>query len=89
MILLEGFLVRLMIGIIKHPSRRIINAIWITKRMGLYSEELGLLVMFFGSCTLFGLGLLGEYIGKILEESKLRPRFIRNKIIMRGSETSE
>ena len=50
---------------------------------------LGLLVMFFGSCTLFGLGLLGEYIGKILEESKLRPRFIRNKIIMRGSETSE
>ena len=50
---------------------------------------LGLLVMFFGSFTLFGLGLLGEYIGKILEESKLRPRFIRNKIIIRGNETSE
>ena len=50
---------------------------------------LSLLVMFFGSSALFGLGLLGEYIGKILEESKLRPRFIRNKIIIRGSETSE
>ena len=35
MILLEGFLVRLMIGITKNPSRRIINVIWMTKRIGL------------------------------------------------------
>ena len=35
MILLEGFLVRLMIGITKNSSRRIINATWMSKRMGL------------------------------------------------------
>jgi len=44
----------------------------------------GLLVLFFGSTTLFALGILGEYIGKILEETKSRPRFIREKIIIRG-----
>ena len=42
--------------------------------------------MFFGSLSILGLGLLGEYIGKILEEAKRRPRYIRNKIILRGNE---
>ncbi len=46
---------------------------------------LSLLVMFFGSSTLLGLGLLGEYIGKILEETKARPHFIRKYIINRGN----
>ena len=32
MILLEGFLVRLMIGISKNPSRRIINVTFLSKR---------------------------------------------------------
>jgi len=43
-----------------------------------------LLIMFFGSSTLLGIGLLGEYIGKIFEESKARPPFIRRSMIMRG-----
>ena len=30
------------------------------------------------------LGLLGEYIGKIFEETKARPAFIRNSLITRG-----
>ena len=38
MILLEGFLVRLMIGITKNPSRRIINVICLTKRTRLQSH---------------------------------------------------
>ena len=41
MILLEGFLVRLMIGITKNPSRRIINVTWMSKRMGLNSKKNG------------------------------------------------
>jgi dolichol-phosphate mannosyltransferase len=45
---------------------------------------LSLLVMFFGSLTLFGIGLLGEYIGKIFEETKARPAFIRRSLIIHG-----
>jgi dolichol-phosphate mannosyltransferase len=45
---------------------------------------IGLLVLFFGSASLFAIGILGEYIGKILEETKARPRFIRDNIIVRG-----
>ena len=47
---------------------------------------LSLLVMFFGSISIFGIGILGEYIGKILEESKYRPRYIRDKIVINGNE---
>jgi len=45
---------------------------------------LALLVMTFGSITIFSLGLLGEYIGKIFEETKARPAFIQRNIIARG-----
>ncbi|MEH6627068.1 MAG: NAD-dependent epimerase/dehydratase family protein [Motiliproteus sp.] len=45
---------------------------------------ISLLIMFFGSSTIFAIGLLGEYIGKILEETKARPAFIRRSLIMRG-----
>jgi dolichol-phosphate mannosyltransferase len=44
-----------------------------------------LLVMMFGSLTILGLGLLGEYIGKIFEETKARPPFIRRHLIVRGT----
>ena len=46
---------------------------------------LSILVMVFGSLTILGIGLLGEYIGKILEETKGRPPFIRRHIIKRGT----
>jgi polyisoprenyl-phosphate glycosyltransferase len=49
----------------------------------------GLMVLFFGSTSLFSIGILGEYIGKILEETKSRPRFIRDKIIIRGKPSSD
>jgi len=45
---------------------------------------ISLLVMFFGSFTVLGIGLLGEYIGKIFEEAKARPAFIRRSITVRG-----
>ncbi len=43
-----------------------------------------LLVMFFGSINLFGLGILGEYLGKIIVEVKGRPSFIRASLISGG-----
>jgi dolichol-phosphate mannosyltransferase len=44
-----------------------------------------LVSLFFGSATILGLGILGEYIGKILEETKARPPFIRKHIITTGN----
>ena len=46
---------------------------------------ISLLVMFFGSTTILCIGLLGEYIGKIYEETKARPLFIRKSLIVGGN----
>ena len=43
-----------------------------------------LLIMFFGSFTIFAVSLIGEYIAKIFEEVKSRPHFIRRHIIRNG-----
>ena len=43
-----------------------------------------LLILAFGGMNLFAIGIVGEYIGKILIETKARPRFIRERIIRRG-----
>jgi dolichol-phosphate mannosyltransferase len=37
---------------------------------------LGILLLFLTGCQLLGLGILGAYIGRIYEETKLRPKFI-------------
>jgi len=47
-----------------------------------------LAILFFGSVNLLGIAVLGEYIGKILEESKRRPHFIRRNIIKNGEARS-
>lgn len=39
-----------------------------------------ILVMFFGGINLLGISFLGEYISKIFEESKKRPKFIRTMV---------
>jgi dolichol-phosphate mannosyltransferase len=46
-----------------------------------------LFILFFGSLNLFGLGLVGEYVAKIMREVKERPRFIRASIIRHGEVT--
>ncbi|MDD5489274.1 MAG: NAD-dependent epimerase/dehydratase family protein [Candidatus Moranbacteria bacterium] len=43
-----------------------------------------LLVLGIGSIQLISTSILGDYIGKITEEVKSRPRFIRNKILYNG-----
>ena len=46
---------------------------------GFYS--IVILVLFFGSFNLICLGLIGEYIGRLYEEAKSRPKFIVDKKI--------
>jgi nucleoside-diphosphate-sugar epimerase/glycosyltransferase involved in cell wall biosynthesis len=43
-----------------------------------------LAVMFFGSASVFGIGLLGEYLAKVFAEVKNRPLFIRRSLIRDG-----
>ena len=43
-----------------------------------------LVAMFFGSLNLLGIAILGEYIGKIIQEAKGRPHFIRTAVITGG-----
>lgn len=43
-----------------------------------------LAILFFGSLNLFAVSLLGEYVGKILEEVKRRPHFLRRSVIRDG-----
>ena len=43
-----------------------------------------LLIIFFGSFTIFAISLIGEYIAKIFEEVKARPTFIRRHLIRAG-----
>jgi hypothetical protein len=44
--------------------------------------------LFFGAINLFAIGLVGEYVAKIMEEVKARPRLIRAGLIRNG-EVSE
>jgi dolichol-phosphate mannosyltransferase len=46
-----------------------------------------ILILFFGSINLFGIGLVGEYVSKIIVEVKGRPRLIRSSLIRAGKET--
>ena len=45
-----------------------------------------LLVLALGGIQLFSLSILGDYLGKVLEETKGRPRYIRTRIY-KGSDT--
>jgi dolichol-phosphate mannosyltransferase len=43
-----------------------------------------LAILFYGSLSVFGIGVLGEYIAKIIEEVKRRPLYIRRSVIRDG-----
>jgi dolichol-phosphate mannosyltransferase len=47
-----------------------------------------LFILGFGSLNLLGIAIVGEYIAKILEETKRRPHFIRKTIIRHGEARS-
>jgi len=45
-----------------------------------------LITMFFGSVNLLGISIVGEYVGRILEEVRGRPRYIARSITKNGDE---
>jgi dolichol-phosphate mannosyltransferase len=42
------------------------------------------LILFFGGVQLLAISLIGEYLSKVLDEAKARPKFIREKVIIKG-----
>jgi dolichol-phosphate mannosyltransferase len=47
------------------------------------------LILFFGGVNMLAISILGEYLGKILEEVKKRPKFIRKRIIKSQQDAEE
>jgi dolichol-phosphate mannosyltransferase len=45
-------------------------------------------ILLFGSFNLFAIGLVGEYVAKIMMEVKGRPRLIRSSLIRHGKSTN-
>ena len=43
-----------------------------------------ILILFFGGIQLLAVSILGEYLSKVFEETKSRPKFIRRSVIYRG-----
>ena len=51
------------------------------------ATTLQILILMFGSANLFAIGLVGEYVAKIMAEVKGRPRLIRAALIRNGATT--
>jgi dolichol-phosphate mannosyltransferase len=51
------------------------------------ATTLQILILMFGSANLFAIGLVGEYVAKIMAEVKGRPRLIRAALIRHGKAT--
>jgi dolichol-phosphate mannosyltransferase len=51
------------------------------------ATTLQILILMFGSANLFAIGLVGEYVAKIMAEVKGRPRLIRSALIRHGKST--
>jgi nucleoside-diphosphate-sugar epimerase/glycosyltransferase involved in cell wall biosynthesis len=43
-----------------------------------------ILILFFGGINIFAISIIGEYLSKVVDETKSRPKFIRDKVIIKG-----
>lgn len=77
---LVGFVLALLSSgyVIIHIADRLIRG---TAAEGVFQSELDGIQFFLFGVVLFGIGLLGEYIGRIYEEVLRRPRFIVSAVL--------
>ena len=47
-----------------------------------------ILVLFFGGVQLLAISIIGEYLSKVLDEVKGRPKFIRDEVIIKGEKSN-
>jgi len=45
-----------------------------------------ILILFFGGINILAISIIGEYLSKVVDETKSRPKFIRDKVIIKGRE---
>lgn len=77
-----------MLGIVVSMLSALLFVILATRRIVLGPEEGGVFTLFallflLVGLTLFGIGLLGEYIGRIYQEVRARPRYVINAVLER------
>jgi dolichol-phosphate mannosyltransferase len=82
--ILSFFGVALMVASIVMGAVQIILKLLYPQRSVSGITTLLLAIFFFGAVNAFALGLVGEYIGRIFEEVKQRPHFIRRTFIKDG-----
>ena len=46
-----------------------------------------ILILFFGGIQLLAISIIGEYLSKVLDEVKGRPKFIREEVVVKGENT--
>lgn len=78
-----------MLGIVVSLLSGLLFLLLAGRRMVLGSEEGGLFTLFallflLVGLALFGVGLLGEYVGRIYQEVRARPRYVINAILERN-----
>jgi len=42
------------------------------------------LILFFGGLNLLCISIIGEYLSKVVDETKARPKFIRDYLLIKG-----
>jgi undecaprenyl-phosphate 4-deoxy-4-formamido-L-arabinose transferase len=77
-----------MLGIVVSLISGLLFLLLVGRRMVLGAEEGGLFTLFallflLVGLALFGVGLLGEYVGRIYQEVRARPRYVINAILER------
>jgi undecaprenyl-phosphate 4-deoxy-4-formamido-L-arabinose transferase len=78
-----------MLGMLMACASALLVALLLERRFGMGAEAEGVftlfaIVFFFLGLTLFGIGLLGEYVGRILQQVRGRPRFVVRAVLEHG-----
>jgi undecaprenyl-phosphate 4-deoxy-4-formamido-L-arabinose transferase len=83
-----------MMGMLMSVASALLVLVLLVRRMFLGAEAEGLFTLFaiaffFMGVILFGIGLLGEYIGRIFQQVRARPRYVVQTILQQTPEHAE